>query len=219
MHEVAVGWGSAVPLSVCMLHNVAATNLEDNQTVTSRVAMQSSLATPPSCTCNNDAVLRVNVQLQSPRAALRGRVFAGQATVYFRHRYIGAAALRTAESLGNLQSSEFLGLTTASGAGKTYTMSGTAAQPGINTRALGALFAMLEGAQRRPLVEVAMMQFYCEHVFDLLASDSRRRMEVCNLAAGGLARGQERVTGLVWTPVATAEAALVRAGPHRATAC
>lgn len=119
---------------------------------------------------------------------------------------------------GNTKNSGLLGFTAASGAGKTYTMSGTAAQPGINTRALAALFAMLEDAQRRPLVEVAMMQFYCEHVFDLLASDSGRRLEVCNLAAGGLARGQERVTGLVWTPVATAEAAQVRAGPHCSTA-
>lgn len=54
------------------------------------------------------------------------------------------------------------------------------------------------------------MQFYCEHVFDLLADDSARRLEVCNLAAGQLARGQERVTGLVWTPVDTCKDALVR---------
>lgn len=88
-------------------------------------------------------------------------------------------------------------------------MSGTAEEPGINTRALQALFAMLADAQRRPSIEVAMMQFYCEHVFDLLADDSTQRLDVCNLAAGQLARWQERVTGLVWTPVDTCEEALV----------
>lgn len=95
-------------------------------------------------------------------------------------------------------------------------MSGTPERPGINTRALQALFDMLGGAQRQqqqqqPLVEVAMVQFYCEHVFDLLAADSTQRLEVCNLAAGQLARGQERVSGLVWKPVATSDEALVRA--------
>eukprot|EP00892_Ulva_mutabilis_P007644 jgi/Ulvmu1/5251/UM022_0044.1 len=94
------------------------------------------------------------------------------------------------------------------GAGKTYTMSGTPEQPGINTRALQALFAALANTQRQPSIEVAMMQFYCEHVFDLLAAESSQRLEVCNLAAGQLARWQERVSGLVWTPVDTVGEAL-----------
>lgn len=71
-------------------------------------------------------------------------------------------------------------------AGKTHTMQGPAADPGVNQRALQELFAATSGNAD---ISVAMLEIYNEDVRDLLAADSAKVLDVCALGPGQLPPG------------------------------
>lgn len=98
-------------------------------------------------------------------------------------------------------------------AGKTYTMSGTDGAPGVHARAVENLFEALADAGDGAVVEVSMLEIYCDALRDLLAdpSDSPQALDVSGLGPGQLASFQERVPGLAWRRVADAAEAMVRA--------
>jgi hypothetical protein len=88
-------------------------------------------------------------------------------------------------------------------------MSGTVDTRGIYARSIGLLFQCLDEAQDTATVEIAMMEIYCNQLRDLLAADSRQRLEVSGLGAGQLANFQERVPGLSWERISGEDNALV----------
>jgi hypothetical protein len=95
-------------------------------------------------------------------------------------------------------------------AGKTFTMSGTEEAPGVYARSIGFIFQCLDDTQDDAVVEIAMMEIYCDQVRDLLGADSQQRLEVSGLGAGHLASFQERVPCLSWERIAGQDDALVR---------
>ena len=76
-------------------------------------------------------------------------------------------------------------------AGKTHTMQGPAADPGVNQRALSELFSATSAHEACPGadISVAMLEIYNEDVRDLLADDSARPLDVCGLGPGQLPPG------------------------------
>jgi hypothetical protein len=102
-----------------------------------------------------------------------------------------------------------------------------------SSRTAQALFAALtEAGEEGVVVEVAMLEIYCDAVRDLLGAarcsgendepaeevvtgcgaGSPGKLEVSGLGAGQLPRFQERMPGLRWVRVANAEETLVRFG-------
>lgn len=75
--------------------------------------------------------------------------------------------------------------------GKTYTMSGSAAEPGVHARVAAALFASLAATgDGGCIVEVAMMEIYCETIRDLLAPTSAAALPAADAVdAGGEGTG------------------------------
>ena len=84
-------------------------------------------------------------------------------------------------------------------AGKTYTMQGPAADPGVNQRALLELFSATSGHEASPGadISVAMLEIYNEDVHDLLADGSARQLDVCALGPGQLPPGVQYTTSAV----------------------
>ena len=66
------------------------------------------------------------------------------------------------------------------GAGKTYTMDGSAADPGVNPRALKTLFAIKEqrAAQFDISVRCSMLEIYNEAINDLLDPENSQKLSV-----------------------------------------
>lgn len=86
------------------------------------------------------------------------------------------------------------GLILPSCAGKTHTMQGPAADPGVYQRALQELFSATSGNQAGPGAEVsvAMLEIYNEDVRDLLTnadSAAAKPLDVCALGPGQLPPG------------------------------
>ena len=81
-------------------------------------------------------------------------------------------------------------------AGKTHTMQGPAADPGVYQRALSELFSATSGREACPGadISVAMLEIYNEDVRDLLADDSARPLDVCALGPGQLPPGAQCMT-------------------------
>ncbi|NXA41631.1 KIFC3 protein, partial [Eudromia elegans] len=81
------------------------------------------------------------------------------------------------------------------GAGKTYTMEGTAANPGINQRALQLLFAEVRGkaADWDYAISVSVAEIYNEALRDLLGKEPQEKLEIKLCPDGS---GQLYVPGL-----------------------
>jgi hypothetical protein len=96
-------------------------------------------------------------------------------------------------------------------------MSGTDDAPGIHARTVDLLFSCLRESKEpdcpAAVVEVAMMEIYCDQVRDLLADDPHQKLDISGLGAAQLPRFKERVPGLSWQRVDEPAEALVRR-PH-----
>ncbi|NWS60673.1 KIFC3 protein, partial [Chunga burmeisteri] len=81
------------------------------------------------------------------------------------------------------------------GAGKTYTMEGTAANPGINQRALQLLFSEVQSkaADWEYTISISAVEIYNETLRDLLGKEPQEKLEI-KLCPGG--SGQLYVPGL-----------------------